>query len=331
MVETPRSFRYFLLAAFIAASSLLVGLGSGQEPRVSIVPRPLPKSSSTGGADRELPRLRVDVDLVLVPVLVTDPEDRLVTGLGKNQFKLYDNKVEQEITHFAREDAPVSIGLVFDCSGSMGPKLRQSRAAVAEFIRSANPEDEFSLVTFNDHARMVAGFGSGNAEIENQLLFIQSRGETALLDAIYLAMNGMKHAKYSRKAILIISDGGDNASRYTVREVKNWIREADVQIYSIGIFESPALRTRTVEEAFGPALLEEIAESTGGRLYEVYDLKDLRDIATKIGNALRNQYVLGFSPGAAHDGKYHRIQVKIPKIQGLPKLHASFRSGYYDR
>lgn len=324
-----RYIRNYLPAVIGAVSFFLAGLGLSQEPRVSIEPRAAPKPSSTGDADRLMPTLRVNTDLVLIPVLVTDPENRLVTGLAKEHFKLYDNKVEQVITHFAREDAPVSIGLVFDCSGSMGSKLRQSRAAVAEFIHTANPEDEFSLVTFSDHASLVADFNSGTAEIENRLLYLQPKGETALLDAIYLSMHTMRHAKYARKAIFIISDGGDNASRYTIREVKNWVIEADVQIYSIGIFESPGARTRSIEEMCGPALLEEIAESTGGRLYEVSDLNDLRDIAIKIGNALRNQYVLGFSPTAEHDGKFHRVQVKIPKVQGLPKLHASFRSGYY--
>jgi len=278
-----------------------------------------------------MPHLRVDSDLVLIPVLVTDPNNRLVTGLEKEHFKLYDNKVEQVITHFAQEDAPVSIGLVFDSSGSMGPKLQKARAAVAEFIRAANPEDEFSLVAFSDHARLLAQLGTPPAEIENQLLFIQSHGETALLDAIYLSMSEMKRARHARKAILIISDGGDNASRYTERELKNWLREADVQVYSIGIFEPLGMRGRTMEEANGPALLNQIAEQTGGRLYEVYDLNELRDIATKIGSALRNQYVLGFTPGAERDGKYHRIQVKIPRIHGLPGLRTSFRSGYYAR
>ena len=278
-----------------------------------------------------MPHLRVDSDLVLIPVMVTDPQNRIVTGLEKEHFKLYDNKVEKAITHFAREDSPVSIGLVFDCSGSMGPKLQKSRAAVAEFIRTANPEDEFSLVTFSDHARLIADFRTGAAEIENRLLFVQSRGETALLDGIYLSMEEMKHAKHARKAILIISDGGDNASRYTSRELKNLLREANVQIYSIGIFEPAGMRGRSIEELNGPALLDQIAQETGGRLFEVYSLDDLRDIAAKIGNALRNQYVLGFSPGAEHDGKYHRIQVKIPKIHGLPSLHATFRSGYYAR
>ena len=331
MGGSTRYIRGSLPAVLGAASFFLAGLALSQEPKVSIQPRAVPAASATGEADRALTRLQVNADLVLIPVLVTDSDNRLVTGLAKEHFKIYDNKVEQAITHFAAEDAPVSIGLVFDCSGSMGSKLKQSRSAVAEFIRTANPEDEFSLVTFSDRARLVADFGSGAAEIENQLLFIQPRGETALLDAIYLSMNVMRHAKYPRKAIFVISDGGDNSSRYTVREVKNWIVEADVQIYSIGIFEAPGMRSRTIEEMCGPALLSEIAETTGGRMYEVSDLNDLRDIATKIGNALRNQYVLGFSPGAEHDGKYHRVLVKIPKIQGLPKLHASFRTGYYAR
>lgn len=331
MGGSPRYIIYSFFAALAATFSILCGLGLGQEAQVLIDPRPASRPAATGDADRLIPHLRIDSDLVLVPVLVTDSENRLVTGLEKEHFKLYDNKVEQVITHFAREDAPVSIGLVFDCSGSMGPKLQKSRAAVAEFIRTANPDDEFSLVTFSDRPRLLANFGTAAAEIENRLLFIQSRGETALLDAIYLSMSEMKNARHARKAILIISDGGDNASRYTSRELKNWVREADVQIYSIGIFEPPGLRGRSVEELNGPALLDEIAHETGGRLFEVYNLDDLRGIATKISSALRNQYILGFSPAAERDGKYHRIQVKIPKVRGLPSLHATFRSGYYAR
>jgi VWFA-related protein len=314
-----------------AACSLLCWLGLAQEPRVLIEPREPSKSASTGSADRLTPHIQVNADLVLIPVLVTDAENRLITGLEKEHFKLYDNKVEQVITHFTQEDAPVSIGLVFDCSGSMGPKLQKSRAAVADFLRTANPEDEFSLVTFNDRAHLLADFTIREQDIQNRLLFADSRGRTALLDAIYLSLHHMKHAKHSRKAILIISDGGDNASRYTTRELKEYVREADVQIYSIGIFESMAARSRSPEELFGPALLAEIAGETGGRLFEVYDVNDLSDIAARIGRALRNQYVLGFAPGAERDGKYHHVQVKIPKIKGLPSLHATFRSGYYAR
>jgi Ca-activated chloride channel homolog len=321
---------YSLLGALAAGCFTFSSVGLGQEPQVLIEPRAPKRAPSQGSADRLMPRLRVDSDLVLVPVLVTDPNNRLVTGLEKEHFKIYDNKVEQVITHFAQEDAPVSIGLVFDASGSMGPKMQKARAAVAEFIRTANPEDEFSLVAFSDHAKMLAGFGSRAAEIENRLLFVRADGETALLDAVYLSVNEMKRARYPRRAILIISDGGDNASRYTGGELKNLLRESDVQVYSIGIFEPLGMR-RSLEEINGPAMLDEIARQTGGRLYEVYDLNELRDIAAKIGSALRNQYVLGFSPAAERDGKYHRIQVKIPRIHGLPSLRATFRSGYYAR
>lgn len=151
-----------------------------------------------------------------------------------------------------------------------------------------------------------------------------------MLDAIYLAMDQMKRAKHTRKALLIISDGGDNCSRYSMREVKNRVKEGDAQIYSIGIVENLNMRSRSPEELAGPALLDEIAGQSGGRLFEIDDLNELPDVAAKIGMALRNQYILGFAPALPkHDGKYHRIVVKLDRPKGLPPLRASFRSGYY--
>jgi Ca-activated chloride channel homolog len=313
----------------------MIGFGPSaaraQDPVVSIEPRSGPRSDAKGSADRIAPHIRVDSDLVLIPVMVTDHHDRLITGLEKGHFKLFEDKVEQSITHFAAEDAPVSIALVFDCSGSMGPKLAKSRAAVAEFIRTANPEDEFALVLFSDRAQLAVSFNERTEQIQSALLFAQSKGRTALLDAIYLAMDQMKHAKHSRKAVLIISDGGDNASRYSMREVKNRVREGDAQIYSIGIVESNiGLRGRSPEELAGPALLDEIAGQSGGRLFEIDDLNELPDVAAKIGMALRNQYILGFAPAIPkRDGKYHRIVVKLERPKGLPPLRASFRAGYF--
>jgi len=325
-------FISILAAACLVLCSAGLTPTSAQEPRVNIEPRRPAGSASTGGADRLAANIRVDADLVLVPVMVTDRRDRLITGLEKEHFKLFEDKVEQVITHFASEDAPVSIGLVFDCSGSMGPKLQKSRAAVSEFLRTANSEDEFSLVLFNDHAQLAIPFTDRMEEIQNRMLFTESKGRTALLDAIYLSLHEMRHARYARKAILIISDGGDNCSRYSYREVKEYVREADVQIYSIGILEPYGIRGRTPEELSGPALLDEVAQETGGRLFEVDDLNELPDIANKIGAALRNQYVLGYMPAEVkHDGKYHRIQVKIDRPKGLPPLRATFRSGYYAR
>ena len=300
-----------------------------QDSRVNIEPRAVPSTTSTGSADRMTPHIRVNADLVLIPVMVTDHRDRLITGLERGHFRVYEDKVEQAITHFAADDVPVSISLVFDCSGSMGAKLAKSKAAVKEFLRAANPEDEFALIQFSDGAQIVSPFTTRTEEIQNRLLYLQSRGRTALLDAIYLALDDMKNAKHARKAILIISDGGDNSSRYSAREVKRRVREADVQIYSIGIMESVMGRTRTLEEMDGPALLDDIAKQTGGRLFEVGDLNELSDVATKIGAALRNQYVLGYAPAEPkHDGKYHRIQVKITRPAGVPPLRASFRTGY---
>jgi VWFA-related protein len=214
----------------------------------------------------------------------------------------------------------------------MGPKLAKSRAAVSEFLRTANPEDEFLLVSFSDRAQLLTTFTNRIEEVQNRMMYLQSRGRTALLDAIYLALHEMKKGKHARKALLIISDGGDNSSRYSYSQVRNYIREADVQIYSIGILEPLSTRGRSPEELAGPTLLEEVAHQTGGRLYQVDDLGQLPDIASKIGAALRNEYLLGYMPAEGnHDGKYHRVRVKLQPPKGLPALRATFRSGYYAR
>jgi VWFA-related protein len=274
--------------------------------------------------------IRVDSTLVLIPVTVTDPLNRFVTGLEKENFKLTEDKLPQEITQFSSEDAPLSVGVVFDCSGSMGHKLDKSRQAVAQFFKLSNPEDEFFLVQFNDSANLIQPFTRNLEEIQNKLAFTQSKGRTALLDAVYMAMHEMKKAKNPRKALLLISDGGDNSSRYSEAEIKALVKEADVQIYAIGIYESAGARNRTPEETSGPALLTEIAEQTGGRQYQVDNLNELPDVAAKIGVELRNQYILGYSPkNLTRDGKYRKIQVKLVQPHGMPILRPFWKQGYY--
>jgi Ca-activated chloride channel family protein len=222
------------------------------------------------------------------------------------------------------------VGIVFDTSGSMGAKLQKSRQAVAQFMKTANPQDEFSLIQFNNRPEIVQGFTKETEEIQNRLTFTEAKGNTALLDAVYLAMNQMKKARNPRRTILLISDGGDNSSRYTETEVMNAVREADVQIYAIGIFEPSRPWGRTLEELKGPRLLSEIAEQTGGKHFEVDNLVELVDVAAKIGIELRNEYVLGYSPkNAARDGKYRRVLVRLAKTTGLPPFKAMFRTGYY--
>jgi Ca-activated chloride channel homolog len=289
-----------------------------------MAPRP-PASDGT----RPGTNLRVDSRLVLVPVSVCDPQNRPVTGLEKEHFKILDEKVEQTITHFSMDDEPVAVGLVFDISGSMGDKLRLARLAAAKFFDTANPDDEFFLVEFNDQPKVVAPLTRDFEEIQNQLTFAQSKGRTALLDAIFLAMHEMKKSTKKRKALLIISDGGDNASRYTEGEIRNRVRESDLLIYAMGVYEGPAARGRSPEEAAGPGLLTDLAEQTGGRHYPV-NAAEMPDIAAKIGIELRNRYVLGYTPtDLQRDGRYHHVQVKLVPPPGLPTLKAHWRLGYY--
>jgi Ca-activated chloride channel family protein len=302
-----------------------------QAPNVAIQPRVRTAPGEAGETvlDRHTD-LRIDTTLVLVPVAVTKvATGQLVTGLEKEHFELSEDKVPQEIATFGSEDVPLSIGVVFDCSGSMGNKLDRSRQAMAQFLRTANPEDEFFLVQFNDRPELTVPFTPHTEDIQSRLTWVQSKGRTALLDGVAMAMNEMKKAKNGRKALLIVSDGGDNSSRFTESEVRNWVREGDVQIYAIGIFEPLGSRGRTPEEMTGPGLLSDLAEQTGGRHFAVENLADLPDIAAKIGLELRNQYVLGYSPkNAAKDGKYRKVEVKLVKIKDLPPLRARYRPGY---
>jgi Ca-activated chloride channel family protein len=271
--------------------------------------------------------IRVDVDLVLVPVTITDPMNRLVTGLEKDNFDLLDNGEKQSIQYFSNEDAPISLGVIFDMSGSMSNKIEKSREAVVQFLKTANPEDEFFLIAFNDKPVLISDFTSNVEQVQGQLLFAVPKGRTALLDAIYLGVAKMRQAKHQKKALLIISDGGDNRSRYTENEIKSMVREADVQIYAIGIFDQSP---RSDEERYGPQLLAEVTDVTGGRTFTVDNPNELNDVATKIGVELRNQYVLGYRPAKpAHDGKWRKLRVKLVAPKGLPQLSVYAKTGYY--
>jgi Ca-activated chloride channel family protein len=271
--------------------------------------------------------LKVDVDLVLVPVTITDPMNRLVTGLDKENFTLFEGKDLQEIRHFSSEDAPVSLGVIFDMSGSMSSKIERAREAVIEFFKAANPQDEFFMVTFADKPEEISDFTQSIEDIQGKLVYTVPKGRTALLDAIYLGVSKMRQAKYPKKALLIISDGGDNHSRYTEGEIKSVVKEADLLIYAIGIYDR---YMSSPEEQLGPALLSDLTELTGGRAFTIDNPNDLADVSTKIGIELRNQYVLGYRPkNPAHDGKWRKIKVKLVPPKGLPPLRVYAKTGYY--
>jgi Ca-activated chloride channel family protein len=311
-----------ILAAVSAASQTTEAQSAGGapatiEPRIrSAVPAPsLPKAN-----------IRIDTNLVLVPVNVTDPLNRFITGLEQTDFQVFEDGIRQKIVSFSNEDAPLSVGIVFDTSGSMGGNLSMSRLSVAEFFKTANPEDEAFLVEFSSRPELVVPFTHDLSEIQNRLISTRPKGSTALLDGVTLAMQTMKKAANPRKAMIVITDGGDNHSRYTFAEVRNRVREADVQIYAVGIFGGGS---GSPEEAGGPGLLSALSEPTGGHHF-VASLRQLPDIASKIGVELRNQYLIGYSPANdTRDGKYRSIKVIVLQPRGLPKLRAYWRKGYY--
>ena len=286
------------------------------------------KAGQAGAGKKKAKNYKVDVEMALVNVSVTDPYGRMVTGLDQENFRIFEDNKEQEIVRFSSEDVPISIGVIFDMSGSMADKFEKSRLAAVQFFKTANPEDEFCLVNFNDRAQLVSSFTGSVEDLQERLMYTAAHGETALFDGIYLGLSQMKGARNSKKALLIISDGGDNHSRYSEIDVRKFVKEADVQIFAIGIFDKGDYKSP--EEQNGPALLGEITELTGGRVFRVNSLKNLPDIATKISMELRNQYVLGYRPtNAARDGKWRKIKVRLRPPKGLPPLQVYNRTGYY--
>jgi Ca-activated chloride channel family protein len=274
--------------------------------------------------------LKMDVDLALVNVTVTDPYNRLVTGLDMENFRVFEDNVEQEIVTFSAEDVPISIGVIFDFSGSMTNKVGKAREAAVQFFKTANPQDEFFLVSFNERAELTSTFTNSVQDLQSSLMLTSAKGRTALLDAIYLGLSQMRGAHNAKRALLILSDGGDNHSRYNESDIKRLVREADTQLYAIGIYDSLGYRNRTPEELNGPSLLSEITEMTGGRVFSVEKLDDLPDIASKISMELRNQYVLGYRPSnKAHDARWRKIKIKLRAPRGLPPLNVYARTGYY--
>ncbi len=271
------SFAVFLT---VAVGSTLPLLAQNLTEDVHVQPRVQPAAPKEPDVDPALKThtkpFKVDVDMVLVPVTITDPLNRLVTGLDRENFHLFEGKDQQEIKTFSSEDAPVSIGVIFDMSGSMSSKIERAREAVVEFFKTANPQDEFFM---------------------------------------------------TKKALLIISDGGDNHSRYTEGEIRSMVKEADILIYAIGIYDH---YFPTDEERLGPALLSDVTELTGGRAFTIDNPNDLADVSTKIGIELRNQYVIGYRPkNPTRDGKWRKIKVKLLPPKGLPPLRVYAKTGYY--
>jgi Ca-activated chloride channel homolog len=291
------------------------------QAQVSIEPRrkPAAKEPSMPTAD-----LRVDTNLVLVPTTVNDDFNRPVTGLEKENFRVFDNKIEQPITSFSSDDEPIALGFIFDTSGSMNGLLPQGREAAAEFLKTANPEDEFFLVEFNNQPRLVIPLSSNTSEIGLEVAMTKSQGSTALIDGLFMGIHEIHKTKKTKKALVLISDGGENNSRYSPGEIKKVIKESDVLIYTVAISGG-----FNPDSAAGLEMMSTIAEMSGAHMFSARG-NALQDIAEKIGIELRNRYVLGYTPqDQKRDGKFHKIEVKVIPPRGLPKLRPHWRSGYY--
>jgi Ca-activated chloride channel homolog len=314
-------------AAILLCPSSSAFQGPLAESPVTILPRGLPPGPSI-----DEPVVRVDSTLVTIPARITTIAGVPVSTLRKENFRLFEDNVEQTIAHFGMDDVPVSIGLLFDISGSMTNKIRKASEAVKEFFKTANPADEFFLIKFNERVKLAVPFTPDPDLLYRQIARTSPFGQTSLLDAIQMALKQMRKARNPHKAIVIVSDGGDNWSRHSVREIKNALIESDVQVFAMGIFDWDYLTRHAAEERRGPILLDELAEQSGGRHFPVDDLNALPGISTEISREMRNQYELGYYPSnPARDGKYRRVKLtlKMEEPGESARLHADYRRGYY--
>ncbi len=270
--------------------------------------------------------IRVNVNMVLVPVSVMDAYGRSVTGLQRENFRVLDGGQQVPIVTFGRQDQPITVGLIFDCSGSMQGKFRTAREAPRELFRQLNPDDKSFLITVSDKAELRQSLTSDFEELENSLIFSYPHGRTSLLDAVEMGLQQIRASRNSRKALVIVSDGGENNSRYTLHQLKNLAVESDTQIFAAGLYDVP----RTPEEADGPLLMTQLCEETGGAHFIIKDLSALSGAMSKIGVMLHSQYVLGYyPPDERADGKYRKIKVQLRIPSGLVRLQISARAGYY--
>ena len=296
----------------VLLSALLPGAALRAQERVSIKPRSRPAAAlSPRNA-----RLRFDVRLVQIPVLVTDMRGKPMIDLGKDAFHIYQDDVEQPIAAFSLFDTPISATVVFDSSRSMKSHIAEARDGVEQFLKTSLPGDDFALVRFSDRAEILSGFTPDPDEISRRLGFVEPHGWTALFDALCLGAHESRKGGNRRKVLVVFSDGGDNNSRYSESELASLLREAEVEVYALSMFEKPRS-------------LERLASETGGRAFWVRRIDDLPDAIATLSEQVRSEYLLGYTPGALqNDGKYHRVRVEVKPPAGMQRVQVSWRRGY---
>ena len=310
--------------AFTAAALVMMAL-----PALIVARAGRSQKPHEAPADKEqYQTLKVDVDLTLVNATVTDPLNRYVSGLEKEHFQVWEDKIEQKIEYFSSEDVALSLGMIFDVSGSMKDKISTARDAAVTFLKTGNPEDEYFLVEFANRPEIASDFTTDISKLQSKIVFAPAKGMTAMYDAVYVGLEKLKTGNNPKKALLLITDGEDNRSRYTFQNVKDFVKEQDVQIYAIGItdeWNSQLSAGRT-----GRAMLEELADLTGGRAFFPDSVYELEDICTKIAIELKNQYVIGYhSTNPAKDGKWRKLRLRVNPPKGIQHLNVKSKAGYY--
>ncbi|MBS1796476.1 MAG: VWA domain-containing protein [Acidobacteria bacterium] len=273
--------------------------------------------------------IRVKTDLVTLTLTVTDIYGRYVSGLTQNAFAVSDNGTEQEITFFSDTDAPVSLGVLFDVSGSMsGTKIGKARKALEKFIDTSHPSDEYFLISFNERASLIMDRTRDAEAVLDKFTLVKPGGNTALYDAVYLGVQKVTRGSHRKKAIIIISDGQDNSSRYNFGEVRRFLKESDVVIYAVGIMDGRD--AASPEGMQGQAFLDELTAVTGGKAFYPTTDVEMDEIFERISLELRHQYSIGYTPKDFQpDGKWRKVKVKVKPPRGLPRLTVRTREGYY--
>jgi len=301
--------KYYACAIFILIGTMCI-------PRVPV------EAQNAAGGDKPAV-FRVGVENVYVPITVSDSLSRYVTGLKKEHFHIFEDKVEQAITHFSQDEAPISVGIVFDVSASMkdNDNIRKAKNAITRFLQSVNPEDEALLITFNEKANLTQRFTDQIGTMRSTLAQMKPSGRTAIYDAVYMGLDQIRRGKNEKKALVLITDGEDNSSRYTSAELREFAKESNVQVYGIG--EQGVL-------GYGFVEIQHIVSLTGGRVFFPNNFNDLDYYIDLVHSELRSQYLVGYTPtNNIHDGKWRRITVQLDAPPGLPKLAVRAREGYY--
>jgi Ca-activated chloride channel homolog len=326
---TFSSLSVLIVTAF---SSALIGFA--QEPKEKT---PDPKSQQTETTQQQQLGKELDgskpvitnTDLITLTVTVTDTYGRYVSGLNKNAFTVLDDKLPQEISHFSDDDAPVSVGVIFDVSGSMsGDKIKRARDALSNFIQTSHNSDEYFLIAFNSRAQLLLDKTRNGDAVLDKLTFVQTKNNTALYDACYLGVEKVQRGTHPKRALLLISDGQDNNSRYTFNEVRRLLKESDVVLYAIGILSGSDAGSSLGME--GQGTLDELANVSGGKAFFPRSPAEMDDIFEQIALELRHQYSIGYKPNNfVNDGKWHKVKVRVSPPRGLPRLFVRSKEGYY--